>query len=178
VTFLDNHDQIGQQVKRRLAAGAPDEQVIAGLGYLICALGTPRICFGTKQGLSGEGPSEGCVREALFDLDDPGRDFLNKDRRMYREVARIAQVNKDLPALRFGRMYFREVSADGLSFGLPQSHPCALALSRVLGNDEVLVAYNTSTTETRKACVIVDADAARFVRLELAPTQFVVLTNW
>ena len=30
VTFLDNHDQVGQDPKQRFAAGAPDGQVIAG----------------------------------------------------------------------------------------------------------------------------------------------------
>ena len=29
VTFLDNHDQVGQDYKRRFAADSPDEQVIA-----------------------------------------------------------------------------------------------------------------------------------------------------
>ncbi|MBI5210215.1 MAG: alpha-amylase [Elusimicrobia bacterium] len=203
VTFLDNHDQIGQAYKRRFAAGAQDAQVVAAVGYLLCALGTPCLYYGTEQGFSGEGPSDHLIRETMFDLRNPGRDFLNKDCRIYREIAKIAKVNGEHPGLRFGRMYFREVSGDGLHFGHPQDHPCTLAFSRVLAKEELLVAYNTSTTERRRDCVMIDgglhpagsrmtylyggrgdvavethpdpANGARYVRLDLDPMQFVIL---
>jgi glycosidase len=202
VTFVDNHDQIGQQEKRRFTAGARDEQVIAAIGYLLCALGTPCIYYGTEQGLSGAGPAEEHIREALFDLDDPCRDLLNPECQIYREISAIARINREQPALRFGRMYFREISADGQSFGIPQGQPCTLAFSRVLAEQEVLVAYNTSIDQRRCDCVIIDdslhpsgrlryvyggegevaverhsdpQNATRFVRLDLAPMQFVIL---
>jgi alpha-amylase len=203
VTFLDNHDQIGQMYKRRFAAGAAAEQVIAGVGYLLCALGTPCLYYGTEQGLAGEGPGDEQIREPLFDLDDSRRDLLDRQGRIYRAIGEIAAVNRSHPALRFGRMYFRETSRDGRSFSLPQQQPCTLAFSRLLAQSEVLVAYNTSTTERRNESVVVEAglhpaggrmkflygatgdvevlapvdpaDGARFVRLDLAPMQFVVL---
>jgi glycosidase len=203
VTFLDNHDQIGQDPKQRFAAGAADEQVIAGVGYLLCALGTACLYYGTEQGLAGQGPGDESIREALFDLDDPARSLLNVECRIYRAISRIAAVARRQPALRFGRMYFREVSGNGADFGLPQDHPCTLAFSRLLARDEVLVAYNTSPTEPRADFVIVDSgvaeragrlrflyggegelpvlrhpdpqNAARFVQLPLQPLQFVVL---
>ena len=53
-------------------------------------------------------------------------------------------------------MYFRPISGNGRDFGLPQGHPCTLAFSRILAYQEVLVAYNTSPTESRKDYVIVD----------------------
>ena len=203
VTFVDNHDQIGQMYKRRFSAGAHDEQVIAAVGYLICALGTPCIYYGTEQGLSGEGNEDHSIREAMFDLADPGRDLLNRDCRIYKEIAKIAKVNQKHPSLRFGRMYFREVSGNGADFDYPEAQPCTLAFSRVLSDEEVLVAYNTSTTERRRDCVLVDAglhpagsrmsylyggrgevaveshpdpaNGSRFVRLDLEPMQFVIL---
>ncbi|HEY3452729.1 MAG TPA: alpha-amylase family glycosyl hydrolase [Myxococcales bacterium] len=203
VTFVDNHDQIGQNHKRRFAAGAKDEQVIAGVGYLICALGTPCIYYGTEQGLSGEGPGDECIREAMFDLADPARDVLNKDCRIYQAIAAIAKVNRQNHAMRFGRMYFRDVSGDGHTFGLPEAHPCTLAFSRILAKQEVVVAYNTSVDQARGDCVMVDADlhqagdrlrylyggqgevtverhpdpenGSLFVRLPLQPMQFVIL---
>lgn len=204
VTFVDNHDQIGQNYKRRFAAGATDEQVIAGLGWLLCALGTPCVYYGTEQGLEGEGHGDEFIREALFDPDDPARDILNPDCRIYRETAAIARVNRENPALRFGRMYMRDVSGDGVGFRPPDRQPCTLAFSRVLADREVLVAYNTSTTETREDFVIVDSamhapgstmrylyggsgtvevhkhrdhpvNDSRFVRIGLAPMQFVIL---
>jgi glycosidase len=205
VTFVDNHDQIGQERKQRFAAGADDAQVIAGIGYLLCALGTPCIYYGTEQGFAGEGRAEESVREALFDLDDPAVSFHNRESRIYREIASIARVNREQPALRFGRMYFREVSGNGFDFGLPETHPCTLAFARLLGKEEVLVAYNSSVSEARSDFVVVDADTTRpaeafrflyggtgeipilrhqdpgnrtrFVRLNLEPMQLVILTR-
>jgi alpha-amylase len=205
VTFLDNHDQIGQQWKRRFSAGLLDEQVIAGVGYLLCALGTPCLYYGTEQGFAGEGNSDEDIREAMFDLEDPKRDLLNPDSAIYRGIAAIAKVNQQHEALRFGRMYFRETSGDGKNFGLPQGQPCTLAFSRMLANQEVLVAYNTSTTERRQDYVIVDGqlnapgdrlrflygasgdaevqahedpeNGSRFLQLDLAPMQFVILAR-
>jgi glycosidase len=203
VTFLDNHDQIGQNRKRRFAAGCPDQQVIAAMGYLICALGTPCIYYGTEQGFCGEGDGDEFIREPMFDLDDPSRDLLNTNTRIYQEIAKIAKVNQQHPALRFGRMYFREISGNGRDFGLPQNQPCTLAFSRILADDEILVAYNTSANETRKDFVIVDSmlhkagdkmkylygregevtvqkhpdpcNGSVFVQLELGPMEFVIL---
>lgn len=203
VTFLDNHDQIGQSTKSRFGAGATDEQVVAAVGYVLCALGTPCIYYGTEQGLRGTGWNEDAIREALFDPTTPGRNWLDTSNPIYRGIAALARVNRKQPPLRFGRMYFREVSGDGEHFGLPLAHPCTLAFSRLLARHEVLVAYNTSTTEAREDYVLVDStlhragDAFRFlhggegevvvekgggaaaesrcVRLRLEPMQFVVL---
>jgi alpha-amylase len=205
VTFVDNHDQIGQDYKRRFAAGAPDRQVIAAVGYLLFALGTPCLYYGTEQGLSGEGPGDEFIREALFDLEDPTRSVLNRGCRIYQEIGKLAAVNRSYPSTRFGRMYFREISGDGVRFGLPTGHPCTLAFSRILADEEVLVAYNTSTTEPREDAVVVDGalsgtpgalryvyggtgavpvlphpdrtNGIRFVRLRLDPMQLVVLAN-
>ena len=199
VTFVDNHDQIGQNWKRRFSAGAFEGQVVAAIGYLICALGTPCIYYGTEQAFGGEGSSDESIREPMFDLDDPGLDRLDRDGTIYRAIASIASVHRSCPALRFGRMYFRETSPDGAGFRLPSAQPCLLAFSRILARQEALVAYNTSTTERRAECVIVDGtlnargdrfrfrhgregevaveelDGARFVRLDLAPAEFVIL---
>jgi alpha-amylase len=161
VSFIDNHDQIGQDFKRRFAAGADDRQVIAAVGYLICSVGTPCIYYGTEQGLSGEGPGDEFIREPLFDLQDTGRDFLNRECAIYRGIAAIARVQRERPALRFGRMYFREVSTNGRDFALPRSQPCVLAFSRLLADREVLVVYNTSTTSRLSASVLVDWDLNR-----------------
>jgi hypothetical protein len=190
VTFVDNHDQVGPGDKRRYASGAFDEQVVAAIGYLLCALGTPCIYYGTEQGFSGMGPSEDSIREAMFDLDDPARSFLNPECRIYRKIADIMRVNREQPALRFGRMYFRETAPDGRGFTLPRSQPCTLAFSRLLARDEVLVAYNNSHIHREDARlrylyggegdVPVErasdpSDKSRFVRLKLAPMQFVIL---
>ncbi|HBE35104.1 MAG TPA: alpha-amylase [Cyanobacteria bacterium UBA11368] len=202
VTFVDNHDQIGQDYKRRFAADTPDAQVIAAIGYLLCAIGTPCIYYGTEQGFSGEGNDDKFIREAMFDLDNPEVNYLNRKCIIYQEIAKIAKLFQQIAALRFGRMYFREISGNGRDFGLPQSQACTLAFSRILAGEEVLIAYNTSTTERRNDFVIVDShihnkpgnnmkfiygkqgtvpvqkhpdNESRFIQLELEPMQFVIL---
>ena len=197
VTFVDNHDSFWQP-GGRIANGATDEQVIAAVGYLLCALGTPCIYYGTEQGFSGAG-GDNQMREACFDAATPGLNLLNPDCVIYREIAEIAAVMRASQPLRFGRMYFREISGDGIGFGLPYGSDYTLAFSRILYGREVLVAYNVSA-QPRSDRVVVDAslhaagdrlrflygrtgdvpvDSApggqAFVRLDLAGHQFVIL---
>jgi alpha-amylase len=197
MVFVDNHDAFWQPTGR-IGAGAPDAQVIAAVGYLLCALGTACLYYGTEQGFGGKGGDDD-IREAMFDRDTPGRNLLNRDCTIYREIAAIAAVHHEWAPLRFGRMYYRELSGDGEHFGLPYGTEYTLAFSRILYGREVLVAYNVSGA-ARKDCVIVDAalhepgdrltylyggfgdvvvegttDGTRFVRLPLGPHQFVIL---
>jgi glycosidase len=196
VTFVDNHDSFWQP--GRIAWQAPDEQVIAAIGYLLCALGTPCIYYGTEQGFEGHG-GDNEMREAMFDKSTPGGNLLNPDCRIYREVAKIAAVMRSAQPLRFGRMYFRQISGDGVTFGHPFGSTYTLAFSRMLYGREVLVAYNVAASR-RSDRVVVDSslhktgdtmsflyggsgtvpvdtapDGTRFVRLDLNGQQFVIL---
>ena len=71
------------------------------------------------------------------------------------EIAKIAAVMRTKPALRFGRMHFRQISGDGVHFGLPCGTNYTLAFSRIVYGSEVLVAYNVSD-QPRNDFVIVD----------------------
>jgi hypothetical protein len=105
--------------------------------------------------------------------------------------------------LKFGQIYFREISGNGRDFGLPQGQPCTLAFSRILGFQEILIAHNTSTTIACEDFIIVDSalhapgdklkfiyggsgdvtvesypdpqNPSLFVKLSLKPMQFVIL---
>jgi alpha-amylase len=204
ITFVDNHDS-GWQPAGRFGSQAPEAQIIAGIGYLLCTLGTPCIYYGTEQGFQGRG-GDIAMREGMFDRDSPDMNLLNTDCTIYKEIAAIARVMRNNPCLRFGRMYFRQTAAaaDGaVNFALPAGTDYTLACSRILFGREVLVAYNVSTSKVRRDFVIVDAaiqkdrdemkylygkigsqpvlkrpdpnDPTRFVQLELQPMQFVIL---
>jgi hypothetical protein len=99
-------------------------------------------------------------------------------------------------------MYYRQISGDGVHFGLPYGTTYTLAFSRILYPSEVLVAYNVSG-QPREDFIIIDAhlhtqgdkmsylygnsgkveiqdnspDGAgpKFIQLSLAPYQFVIL---
>ena len=197
VTFFANHDSFWQP-SGRFGAGALDGQIVGAVGYLLCALGTPCIYYGTEQGFEGSG-GDNQIREAMFDKDIPGRNLLNPACTLYREISKIAGVMRGTEPLRFGRMYFRQISGDGVHFGFPFGTAYTLAFSRILYGQEVLVAYNVSG-ESRSDRVIVDAaihqdkdkmsflygrsggvavqkapDGSLFVQLDLNPRQFVIL---
>lgn len=197
VTFVDNHDSFWQP--GRYGTGpAPDAQIVGGIGFLLCALGTPCIYYGTEQGFEGQG-SDNNMREAMFDTATPGHNLLNTDCNIYQSIAQIAKLMRGTPHLRFGRMYYRQISGNGIDFGFPFGTTYTLAFSRLLWGSEVLVAYNVSN-QARNDRVIVDASfhatgstmnflyggagsvtveeapsGARLVQLNLAPYQFVVL---
>ena len=197
VTFVDNHDSFWQP-GGRFARSAADDQIIGAIGFLLCSLGTACIYYGTEQGFDGQG-GDNEIREAMFDTAAGGRSLLNTQCRIYKEIARIAEVMRAREPLRFGRMYYRQISGDGEHFGFPFGTTYTLAFSRLLYPQEVLVAYNVSG-QPRTDRVIVDStlhpapsqmqflygkagsvgvqtapSGARFVKLDLDPFQFVIL---
>jgi glycosidase len=203
VTFIDNHDQVGQVIKRRFGNQANEKQIIAGIGFLLCALGTPCIYYGTEQGFDGSGDADRNVREAMFNVDDHSTDALNANGRIYRAIREIAALRKNSAVLKFGRMYIREFSDDGNDFHLPVVKGCLLAFSRVLYDEEIVVAFNSSTEQEDEEYVAVDpvlnkegavfrfiygndgdvhvlqneSATQHFIKLKLKPSQFVMLTN-
>jgi alpha-amylase len=199
VTFLDNHDQVGQSTKHRFGNGALSEQIIGGASFLLCALGTPCIYYGTEQGFDGSAEGDWGIREAMFSLDDTSRNVLDKSSAIYKGISKVAQLRKESACLKFGRMYMCKVSTDGIRFHFPNCKECLLAFSRVLYDEEMILAYNISSTETHEEYVTVgkrrkghfkfihgdtgkivvetDADGIKqFIKLKLKPLQFVILS--
>jgi glycosidase len=151
VTFLDNHD-----VKERIRFVQPgnehqfDDQVTMGLGCLYSLPGIPCLYYGTEQGLHGKG-SDPAVREAIW-----GGPGFPEGSFFYRQIASLGKVRASLPALRYGRFYFRPISGDGQHFGISTFPQGLLVFSRILMDQEVVVAANCSTTDARVFDVIVD----------------------
>jgi alpha-amylase len=173
-------------------------QVSAAIGFLLCSLGTPCIYYGTEQGFAGHG-GDNAIREAMFDAADVTRNLLNTNCTIYQEIANIAAIMRSTEPLRFGRMYYREISGDGVNFGLPFGESYTLAFSRIVYGREILVAYNVADHD-RNDHVIVDAslhqpgdtmrflygkagdvsiqqtpDGSWYIHLPLGPHQFVIL---
>ncbi len=152
VTFLDNHDQ-----KQRFYYSADanphqyDDQLTAALTCLFALQGIPCVYYGTEQGLHGHGDALEAVREALWgkaNAFDGGASF-------YTALKTIAKVRDTSPALRYGRQYFRPLSGDMLTFALSTDAPGVFAFSRILNDEEVVCAVNT-TQQVFSLAVIVD----------------------
>ena len=206
VTFIDNHDQIGDDFKHRFGYDGEPEQIIAGIAFLLCALGTPCIYYGTEQGLDGCGKGDRYIRECLFNPNDKNNNILNQQSEIYKGIAEIAKLRNESNVLRFGRMFIREISKDGANFHLPECNKCTLAFSRILYDQEVVFVFNSSTCDVKEEYVLVDSQLNRnkkwmkciygkknnveiiisenpgnpmcFIKLHLKPMELIILKNY
>ena len=152
-TFLDNHDQTSRF--RFEEPGNPsrfDAQVSMAVACLYSLLGIPVLYYGTEQGLHGAGDSDQNVREALFGKPNP----FDTNNVFFVQVQKIAAVRAAQPALRYGRQYFRPISGNGVDFGISTLAPGIISFSRILGDVEVLVLANTSSSSGFQGFALVD----------------------
>jgi glycosidase len=153
VTFLDNHDMNARF--RGANTDGPDKfdpQVILGVAVLLGLQGIPCLYYGTEQGLHGRGNSDQFVREALWGKPDA----FDTNHQFYKAIRRVSKIRETQPALRYGRLYFRPISGDGVHFGASPFAPGVLAFSRILNNQEVLVVANANTQGDFQGHVLVD----------------------
>jgi glycosidase len=153
VTFLDNHDMKERfRGANREDPDKYDPQVILGIAVLFGLPGIPCLYYGTEQGLHGRGNSDQFVREALWGK--PGAFDVNHP--FYKAISRLSEIRDAQPALRYGRLYFRPISGDGVNFGASSFAPGVLAFSRILNNREVLVVANADNQRDFPGYVLVD----------------------
>lgn len=161
VSFLDNHDQ----TQRFHHPATPPNQITMGLAVLFTLQGIPCIYYGTEQGLTGTVDANGTsdlealesVREALWGKPhafDNSNDF-------YKHVQSLSTLRNTETALRYGRLYFREVSGNGQDFGHSSGVGGVLAFSRILNDREILITANTSTTQVFNGFALQDPDLNR-----------------
>jgi glycosidase len=162
VSFLDNHDQY----QRFNTPGMPQAQVLLGLAILFTLQGIPCVYYGTEQGLQGTVDAAGdpdltapeSVREAIWGKTPVAFDQTNP---FYKDLRTIGSLRNDEPTLQYGRIYFRELSGNGLDFGLSTGIGGVLAFSRILAAREVLIVANSNLTETFAGFVLADLDTSR-----------------
>lgn len=142
VTFLDNHDN-----PRFLSTSLANNRMgrlHAALVYQMTSLGVPCVYYGTEQYFNGGG--DPYCREDMFDGQfefgpSLGNNF-DQTAFAYRLVRKLAQLRRELSALRRGSLVVREV----------HTSPGIFAFSRVDDAQEVLIAVNTSdATKTGQA---------------------------
>jgi glycosidase len=157
VSFIDNHDQNA----RFNAPGTPPEQVSMALALLFTLQGIPCVYYGTEQGLQGTIDGlDACesVREAIWGNQPQP---FNTASTFYTSLQAIATLRHADTALRYGRLYFREVSGNGHDFGPSTGPGGIIAFSRILSDREVLVLANTSGSQTFSGSVLCDVDINR-----------------
>ena len=162
VSFLDNHDQN----ERFNHPGTNPLQVLIGLATLFCLQGIPCLYYGTEQGLDGAKDNAGnpatgtleSVREALW-----GKTPIAFDNNefFYKHVSVLGKLRSSEAALKYGRLYFREVSTNKQDFGQSSGIGGILAFSRVLYDSEILIVANTNTTTQFTGFIVMDIDINR-----------------
>jgi hypothetical protein len=173
VTMIDDHDQVCRQRKKeRYAAGDPRYRqfVFAALALNMTTLGIPCIYYGTEQGFDGEGGDDRYLRECLFGGEfgafrTRGVHFFDPDHPVYRQLAELLALRRRRIELRRGRQYLREISGDGVFFGVPAPLGGALrsvvAWSRIFDRVETVCAVNTDIAQPQGAWVGIDATLHR-----------------
>ncbi len=172
VTVFDDHDQVRKgKWKARFCANEEGWKVILNvLALNALTLGIPCVYYGSEQSFNGHATEERdgndlFLREAMFGgtfgaLESSGYHFFNDRSNVYVEFAKILKIRKEELALRRGRQYQREISGDGINFGLPKMFGkeirSVVAWSRILDTQEIVVAINTDYHKALTVWVTID----------------------
>lgn len=172
VTMFDDHDKVseGENKTRFCADFIGTRLILAALALNVTTLGIPCIYYGTEQLFDGEGRGSGSdcyIREAMFGgkfgaFRSKGRHFFNIDQPVYKELSKILAIRKQHIILRRGRQYLREISGDGIHFGLPDFFGGSneirsiIPWSRIFDGEEMVLAINTDFNNALSAWVTID----------------------
>jgi glycosidase len=162
--MFDDHDQVRKGGSKSRFCGVPELSKLAfnALAVEMTTAGIPCVYYGTEQSFdSGGRPSgdDAVLRENMFGGRFGGKrtqnvHHFNEDAPLYQAVAKLADLRKQLIALRRGRQFLHEVSGDGEHFGEPaklgERLLSLVTWSRVMGDQEFLLAINTDENNPRE----------------------------
>ncbi len=175
VTLFNDHDQVskGQEKARFCADNAKAKAVLSALAVNVMTLGIPCIYYGTEQSFDGHGTGDGAdryIRESMFggefgSFASRGRHFFDEESPVYIELRKILALRNADRIYTRGRQYLRPISGDGIGFGLPVMLGGRIlgvvAWSRLLDDQEAVLAINTDLDHPRSAWVTIDATLHR-----------------
>jgi glycosidase len=157
VTLVDDHDQVRKGGGKYRFCGDHRFRDLAFnvMAAQLTTMGIPCIYYGSEQGFDSGGRPNGSdliLRENMFGgrfggLATQGRHFFNEDGELYQALAALNDLRKKLLPLRRGRQVLHQISADGVTFGVPHRlgdrMRSLVSWSRLFIDEEVLVALNT-----------------------------------
>jgi glycosidase len=157
VTLVDDHDQVRKGGGKFRFCGDHRFRDLAFnvMAAQLTTMGIPCIYYGSEQGFdSGGRPNESdlILRESMFGgkfggLCTQGRHFFTENGELYQALAALIDLRKKLLPLRRGRQVLHQISADGVTFGVPHRlgdrMRSLVSWSRLFTDEEVLVAFNT-----------------------------------
>jgi glycosidase len=171
VTLFNDHDQVSKgSDKARFCADQGKARAVANAVALnALTIGIPCLYYGTEQSFDGHGSGDGAdryIREAMFggefgSFASRGRHFFDETSPAYQAIQRILAVRSGDRIYTRGRQYLRPISGDGVNFGLPTMLGgqilSVVPWSRLLDDEEVVLAINTDVDNPRSTWVTIDA---------------------
>jgi glycosidase len=170
ITMFDDHDMVyQQQYKARFAADKKTAPLLKNAIFLnFFTAGIPCVYYGTEQEFDGSGDNDKYIRESMFGgqfgaFRTQDRSFFDQNNHIYKEMKKLAELRKKYTNLRIGRQYLREISNEkDANFHLPAAKGgrCTeiIAWSRILSQEELLLAINCELEREQSSKVVVDND--------------------
>jgi glycosidase len=146
VTFLDNHDQIGAEIKERIGVGLSTNALIGALATLIFFPGIPCIYYGTEQHLSGNGRGDECLRETLFDPEG-NSSYLNEKTAVYTALQELIKLRTGLSDYVNAEMFFNKQKTE-FDDEKHEDHQEIIVFSRVSNGNQLLILFNQQKIKT------------------------------
>jgi glycosidase len=163
VTLVDDHDQVRKWTAKRRFCGDSRYRDLAFnvMAAQLTTAGIPCIYYGSEQGFDSGGRTSDCdfvLRENMFGgrfggLCTQGRHFFNEEHPLYRALASLTALRKQLLTLRRGSQVLHRISGDGVSFGHPhrlggERMRSLVCWSRLFLDQESLIVLNTDETNS------------------------------
>jgi glycosidase len=158
VTLVDDHDQVRKWTAKRRFCGDSRYSDFAFnvMAVQLTTAGIPCIYYGSEQRFDSGGRVSDCdvvLRENMFGgqfggLCTQGRHFFNEQGDLYRALASLSELRKQLITLRRGSQVLHRISGDGVTFGHPRRiggdrMRSLVCWSRLFLDQETLVVFNT-----------------------------------
>jgi hypothetical protein len=166
VTLVDDHDQVRKWTAKRRFCGDSRYRDLAFnvMAAQLTTAGIPCIYYGSEQGFdSGGRPADSdlVLRENMFGgrfggLCTQGRHFFNEQSDLYRALASLNALRRQLITLRRGSQVLHRISGDGVTFGHPrrisgERMRSLVCWSRFFLDQETLIAMNTDESHAVEA---------------------------
>ncbi|KAF2668996.1 alpha-amylase [Microthyrium microscopicum] len=166
VTMFDDHDQTWRFDFKGRFCSQPNSDAFLGvaLGLNMCMMGIPCIYYGSEQNFDGssirfiggeDSYADRFIREAMFGgafgaFGSTDHHCFNEDSPTYNIVKDLACLRRKEVALRRGNQFLRQVSYDGIKFGVQrldkssdQRLDTVIAWSRMAEGEEILCVAST-----------------------------------
>ncbi len=198
IVFADNHDQIGQEYKKRIAYEAEPSQVLATIGLLYFLYGIPCLYYGTEQFLKGHGLHDCFVREPMFEKEKEIC-FHDEKNSLFKEIAALASLRQKMTLFQEAVVEFDQVSVNGGEFMSCEHQKEVLYWSKRVFEEKMILLYNPQNGQNMQISAKLSSNQGRiktkfnyvyggsgeiiteqregcgYINIDLNPLQFVIL---